>query len=400
MNIDINRVATISVPNADWNGSEQITFRATDPGTLYSEDAATFEVTAVNDAPVITGQVLLSTPINESLEITLADLIVTDPDNIYPTEFTLTVMDGSTDYTLVGNTINPATDFLGVLTVPVKVNDGLADSNIYNLNVNVTNLIALPIHNTYGNMVSLQADFSSPISNKMIEFTLDGISACSAFTDNNGHAICSATLLTSPGSYPVGVGAEFSGDEDVAPASANADLYVFPRSLNVSATGVDKAYDGTTDADVILSDDRVSGDELTVIYATATFEDENVGTSKTINVDGIAISGTDVGNYILANSTATTTADILAKEITVTADSGQFKFLGQPDPVLTYSYDPNDPPIVFTGSLERDPLLEEVGVYDITLGTLSAGDNYAITFISDKFSIVTAYNIYLPMVIK
>ena len=48
-----NRVATISVPNADWNGAETITFRATDPGTLYDEDAATFTVTAVNDAPVV-----------------------------------------------------------------------------------------------------------------------------------------------------------------------------------------------------------------------------------------------------------------------------------------------------------------------------------------------------------
>ena len=47
-------MATISIPNADWNGSETITFRATDPGALYDEDAATFTVTAVNDAPVVT----------------------------------------------------------------------------------------------------------------------------------------------------------------------------------------------------------------------------------------------------------------------------------------------------------------------------------------------------------
>ena len=47
-------MATISIPNADWNGAETITFRATDPGALYDEDAATFTVTAVNDAPVVT----------------------------------------------------------------------------------------------------------------------------------------------------------------------------------------------------------------------------------------------------------------------------------------------------------------------------------------------------------
>ena len=51
----VNRVATISIPSADWNGSETITFRATDPGSLYDEDAATFTVTAVNDAPVVIG---------------------------------------------------------------------------------------------------------------------------------------------------------------------------------------------------------------------------------------------------------------------------------------------------------------------------------------------------------
>ena len=29
-----SRVATITMPNADWNGTETITFRATDPGVL------------------------------------------------------------------------------------------------------------------------------------------------------------------------------------------------------------------------------------------------------------------------------------------------------------------------------------------------------------------------------
>jgi hypothetical protein len=49
----VGRVATITTPNADWNGSETITFRATDPGGLWDEDAVTFTVTAVNDAPVL-----------------------------------------------------------------------------------------------------------------------------------------------------------------------------------------------------------------------------------------------------------------------------------------------------------------------------------------------------------
>jgi PKD repeat protein len=54
LSVDItNRVATITTPGVDWNGSEVITFRATDPGSLYDEDAAAFTVTAINDAPVL-----------------------------------------------------------------------------------------------------------------------------------------------------------------------------------------------------------------------------------------------------------------------------------------------------------------------------------------------------------
>ena len=50
----VDRIATITIPNADWNGAETITFNATDPGGLWDDDAAMFTVTAVNDPPVIT----------------------------------------------------------------------------------------------------------------------------------------------------------------------------------------------------------------------------------------------------------------------------------------------------------------------------------------------------------
>ena len=51
----VDRVATIGIPDADWNGAETITFKATDPGALWDDDAAVFTVTAENDAPVVTG---------------------------------------------------------------------------------------------------------------------------------------------------------------------------------------------------------------------------------------------------------------------------------------------------------------------------------------------------------
>ena len=69
---------------------------------------------------------------------------MTDADNTYPDDFSLTVLAG-TNYTVVGATITPAADFNGELTVPVKVNDGTVDSNTYNLSVTVTAANVAPV---------------------------------------------------------------------------------------------------------------------------------------------------------------------------------------------------------------------------------------------------------------
>ena len=90
------------------------------------------------------------------------------------------------------------------------------------------------------------------------------------------------------------------------------------RPLTVSATGVNKIYDGTTAATVNLADNRVSGDVFTDSYTSATFSDKNVGTGKTVSVSGISISGTDAGNYTF-NTTTSTTANITARALTVSA---------------------------------------------------------------------------------
>ena len=50
--------------------------------------------------------------------------------------------------------------------------------------------------------------------------------------------------------------------------------------MNITATGVDKVYDGTTTATVSLSDNRVSGDVFTDAYASASFATKNVGTNN------------------------------------------------------------------------------------------------------------------------
>jgi hypothetical protein len=107
------------------------------------------------------------------------------------------------------------------------------------------------------------------------------------------------------------------------------------------------------------------------------------------------LSGTDRGNYSLVPGPWTAKADITAKAITVTADA-KSKILGAADPVLTYTvtYGSLVGTDAFSGSLARDPG-EAVGPYAIKLGTLTAGSNYALTFVSATFNIYYAYSGFL-----
>ena len=48
----VNGIATITIPSINWNGSETITFTASD-GEYEAADEATFTVNPVNDAPEV-----------------------------------------------------------------------------------------------------------------------------------------------------------------------------------------------------------------------------------------------------------------------------------------------------------------------------------------------------------
>jgi hypothetical protein len=99
-------------------------------------------------------------------------------------------------------------------------------------------------------------------------------------------------------SYHLTGGGSFGGSDGVITA----------RPLTVTYTGVEKVYDGNTSTSVNLSDNRVSGDVL-VINRSAAFADKNAGAGKTVNVNGVSLSGTDAGNYTVA-TTGTAIANI------------------------------------------------------------------------------------------
>ena len=80
--VDItDRVATITAPNPGWDGSENIWFKACDPGGLCDSNEATFTVIAFNDTPVVSNvpdQIITE---DDSFSLITLDDYVEDPDD-------------------------------------------------------------------------------------------------------------------------------------------------------------------------------------------------------------------------------------------------------------------------------------------------------------------------------
>ena len=180
----------------------------------------------------------------------------------------------------------------------------------------------------------------------------------------------------------------------------DVEFVINPKSLNyndnklVTLTAENKVYDGTTKATVTATvKTGVDGEELTFNELKATFDNKNVGKNKTVTLTltendvKVANEKTKLANYnvILPE---TTTADITAKALTITAEA-KTKVFGEADPTLTYTKEGLLEGDAITGALARAEG-EDVGEYAITQGTLSAGDNYTITFTGAKLTINAA----------
>lgn len=176
----------------------------------------------------------------------------------------------------------------------------------------------------------------------------------------------------------------------LAAVSETQQLTVNKKALTVSANAQNKTYDGGFTATVSLTDDRITGDQLTAAYAMAMFGDKNVGTNKSVAVFGITISGADAAKYSV-NATANTSAAISPKALTVTAEN-KTTIQGLTLPALTVKYagfiNGED-----SNSLTTLPLLStnanntsSQGDYPITV-TGATAQNYSITHVNGVLTV-------------
>jgi hypothetical protein len=202
---------------------------------------------------------------------------------------------------------------------------------------------------------------------------------------------------------PCSITAEYNGDIKFN-ASVSAVLLQIVNAATVNASGLaalNKTYDATTTATLDVSSVSLSGAlagdnvALDPSVATATFSDPNAGASKSVAVSGLALLGTDSGNYVLGVVNAVT-ASIFPAPLTVTANNTN-RFFGDVNPAFTASYSGfvagenasvlSGAPAFNTSATQTSPVGGSPYTINVSTGTLAAS-NYGFGFNQGQLTIV------------
>ena len=147
----------IRVPNI-ISSKARLVLKCSD-NVFYALSAQAFSIIGVEPvAPLIESQNTISLSEDSERQIDFADLNVSDADSAYPQDFTMTIQNGD-NVSINQQTLIPNTNFNGMLSVSVVVNDGELDSNLFVLQVQVTPVNDAPVANN--DNISVQQNSAS-----------------------------------------------------------------------------------------------------------------------------------------------------------------------------------------------------------------------------------------------
>jgi hypothetical protein len=175
------------------------------------------------------------------------------------------------------------------------------------------------------------------------------------------------------------------------------------KSITASYTGIDKQYDRTTTGSVSGASSGIILGDTVSFNTTAEFTDRNVG-SRSINITGASLGGTHAGNYSLASTTGSATANITAKPLSVSGLSASEKVYDATTAATitgTASFSgviDGDTVTINTASVTGAFATKDVGVSKainlsgVTLTGAQSG-NYTVASVSGVNATITAKNV-------
>lgn len=160
---------SIVTPAPDFSGKLVVKVSVNDGEDESNKFDLAITVNSINDKPSITGNAALSIKEGESITIAASHLTVKDPDDKYPEDFTLHVLNGN-NYTVNGNQVTPQAGFTGMLSVSVSVNDGTVESDVYALPVTVNAVNRVPV---ITGQATLQVNEDQALTLMLSHFTVE-----------------------------------------------------------------------------------------------------------------------------------------------------------------------------------------------------------------------------------
>ncbi|SEF94207.1 MBG domain-containing protein, partial [Algoriphagus boritolerans] len=193
-----------------------------------------------------------------------------------------------------------------------------------------------------------------------------------------------ATLNSGVGVYSITL--EGGSDDNYTITLVNGTLTIGKRDLTITAEDKQKVYGEANPALTFTYTGLVNDDEKVA-------DEPSISTTATVNsfvgTYPIALTGGEDQNYAITLVNGTLTITKATLKIQAIAQS---KIFGSSDPVLTFiatGFKSTDNMSSISGKLDRTPG-EQVDVYTIGLGTLTATNNYLIEFTSAQFEIIPA----------
>ncbi|MER2998157.1 MBG domain-containing protein [Pontibacter populi] len=223
--------------------------------------------------------------------------------------------------------------------------------------------------------VTVAADAKSKVYGSVDPELTYTVSSGSVITGDN----FDGELQRAPGenvnTYTVTLGSLSLGSNYTLSLAPGALFTITPKSLVASISASDKVYDGNDVASAngsVPAADVVGNDNVEVTVSNAKFDTKNAGQGKTVTAN-VTISNT---NYSLSNTSASTTANITAKDIT-----GSFTAANK-------EYDGNETANINGLSLAGVISPDEVGLTDgtATFADKNAGTGKTVTLTGASLS--------------
>lgn len=364
-------------PDLNFNGALTVIVAVSDGQVESAPYNGTVIVNPVNDPPTITGQTTLATDEEQAFTLLIGHFTVVDPE---PTSYTLIVLPPAADapYTASGNTITPKLNYNGMMTVPVRANDGQANSAVYDAQVMVNPVNDKPVIISHASLSTVE---DIPITLKLEDLVVEDV-------DNPGYP-AGFTMTVLPGTnytfnqLTVIPALDYNGtifvNVQVNDGLANSDVF----QVRITVTDDDDAPSITGQHPVSMNEDT---ERVIVIGDLISVDADTPEADRIVHI----LAGTNYTFRAGATGPILVPAPNFFGTLTVNVRIFDGSAFSNTFPLQVTVINVNDPP--FFNSIANVTILEDAPTQTVTITGISSGPNESdpmtLTVISDNTALI------------